>query len=55
MRDAGVSILFILLNQITTKVGLLAGFSPLLIAAFPLTVVMGLTCYLFWSVSEMAR
>jgi lipopolysaccharide export system permease protein len=52
---ACIGILYFLLNEISTSIGLLSGFSPPLIAAFPLMAVIGLSCYLFWRVSTSIR
>ena len=51
----GVGILLFMLNKISTSIGLLVGLSPLLMAVFPLAVLIGLVCYLFWKMCVMVR
>jgi lipopolysaccharide export system permease protein len=55
MLGTGISILFFLLKQISTSIGLAAGLGPPLIAAFPLAVLISLTCCFFWKVSSGTR
>jgi lipopolysaccharide export system permease protein len=52
LLGAGIGMLLFMFNQIMSNLGMITGFSPPLINAFPLATIAGLTGALFWRVAR---